>query len=105
MAVTKLLADVLLDYHSKKKTGALFVSVIEASENLIRVYFQEGRITSLSYGTAKDREFLDILDCYTLGKAVYFDGMKTPAVSANLPATPEIISLVRNSGKQIQMDS
>ena len=105
MATSRLFADVLQEYHARKKTGALFISVMEASENLIRVYFQEGRITSLSYGTARDGECLDILDCYNLGKAVYFDGMKTPVVSAKLPATPEIISLMRNSGKQIQMDS
>lgn len=104
MAVHKLFADALQECHAGKKTGALYVSVAEASESLIRFYFQDGKIYSISYGTAKDRECLDILDCYTPGKAVYFDGMKIAAASNNLPGTPEIISLVRNAGKQVQMD-
>jgi hypothetical protein len=104
MAVLKLFADVLQECHAGKKTGALFVSVAEASENLIRVYFQDGRIYSISYGTARDRECLDILDCYNLGKAVYFDGMKIAAAANKLPETPELIALMRNTGKQVQMD-
>ena len=104
MPVLKQLTDVLQEYYTGKKTGALFVSVAEASENLVRFYFKDGNIYSLSYGPVKDRECLDILDCYNFGKAVYFDGMKAPSASAGLPSTPEIISMVKNSGKQVQMD-
>ncbi len=104
MAVLKMFADVLEECHAGKKTGALFVSVAETSENLVRFYFQDGKITSISYGTAKDRECLDILDCYNLGKAVYFDGMKIAAASNSLPKTPEIIAAMRKAGKQVQMD-
>ncbi len=39
MATKKLFADVLQGYLAGKKTGALFVSVAEASENLIRFFF------------------------------------------------------------------
>ncbi len=102
MAVLKSFADVLQEYCTAKKTGALFVSVAEASENLVRFYFKDGDIYNLSYGPVKDRECLDILECYNLGKAVYFDGMKAPSVSAGLPKTAEIIAKIRNSGKQIQ---
>ncbi len=100
----RLFADVLQDCHSGKKTGALFVSVAEASENLIRFYFKEGDIYSLSYGPIKDRECLDIIDCYGLGKVVYFDGLKTPSISAGLPNTEEIINAARKGGKQVQVD-
>ena len=104
MSTVKLFADVLQEYYSAKKTGALFVSVVETSENLIRFYFKEGKIYNLSYGPVKDRDCLDILDCYNLGKAVYFDGLKVNMVSPNLPSTEEIIAAARKNGKQIQMD-
>ena len=103
MAVLKQLADVLQGYYTGKKTGALFVSIAEASENLVRFYFKDGNIYSLSYGPVKDRECLDILCCYTFGKAVYFDGMKSPSASADLPNTPDIITLVKKCGHQVQM--
>ena len=104
MAVEKLFADVLQEYYAGKKTGALFVSVSEASENLVRFYFKEGSIYSLSYGPVKDKECIDIIDCYNFGKAVYFDGLKAPNASADLPPTDQIIATVRKSGKMIHMD-
>lgn len=103
MATSQLLADLLQGYSTGKKTGALYVAVAEASENLIRFYFNEGRIYSMSYGPIKGRECLDILDCYNLGKVVYFDGLKTPSTSTDLPGTEDIINMVRNNGKQVQI--
>ncbi len=104
MAALKLFADVLQGYYAGKKTGALFVSVAEASENLVRFYFKEGTIYSLSYGPVKDKECIDIIDCYNFGKAVYFDGLKAPISSSNLPPTEEIIEIVRKSGKNVQIE-
>lgn len=104
MAAVKLFADVLQEYYAGRKTGALFVSITEASENLVRFYFKEGTIYSLSYGPVKDKECLDIIDCYNFGKAVYFDGLKAPASSGDLPPTEQIIAVVRKSGKNVQMD-
>jgi hypothetical protein len=104
MAELKLFADVLQEYCSAKKTGALFVSVAEASENLLRFYFKDGNICSLSYGPVKDKDCLDILDCYNLGNVVYFEGMKAPTASDGLPSTGSIIDVVRKSGKQVNTD-
>lgn len=104
MAVLKAFSDVLQEFRTKKKTGALYISVAEASENLVRFYFKEGEICNLSYGPVKDRECLDLLDCYSLGKAVYFDGMKAPTESANLPKTDVIIAMIKRKGTQIQTD-
>jgi len=104
MAILKAFADVLQEFRTKKKTGALYISVAEASENLVRFYFKEGEICNLSYGPVKDRECLDLLDCYSLGKAVYFDGMKAPAESASLPKTDVIIAMVKRKGTQILTD-
>jgi len=104
MAVKKKLADVLRECHTGKRTGAILVSVTEASDNLIRFYFHEGRISGISYGAAKDQDCLDILDCYTPGKATYLDGMKAPSSASSLPETSEIIEKIEQSGKEVQMD-
>ena len=103
MTTSPLLADLLQGYSSGKKTGALYVAVAEASENLVRFYFNERRIYSISYGPVKGRECLDILDCYNLEKVVYFEGLKTPSFSTDLPRTEDIINTVRRNGKQVQI--
>lgn len=103
MPALKLFADVLQEYSDAKKTGALFVSVAETSENLIRFYFNDGSIYTVSYGPFKDKDCLDVLDCYSLGKAVYFDGMKALVASKELPKTQDIIANLRRSGKQVQV--
>ena len=103
MAALKLFADVLQEYRSGKKTGALFVSGVETSENLIRFFFKDGGIYHLSYGPIMGKDLLDILDCYNLEKVVYFDGLKAPSASPDLPGTDEIIGTIRKSGKQVQI--
>lgn len=104
MAVLKEFADVLSEYHAARKNGALFVSVAAQSENLIRFYFKEGRVYHLSYGSAADRDCLDILDCYDLNKAVYFEGMKSAGSSPGLPATEDLIAMIRKKGKRVMME-
>lgn len=100
----KLFADLLQEYAQTKKTGALYVSVTAASENLIRFYFKDGNIYHISYGPLKDKECLDVLDCYDFSRAVFFTGLKASAASSDLPKTAEIIALVRKSGKKVLLD-
>ena len=78
MATKKLFADVLQGYLAEKKTGALFVSVAEASENLIRFFFKDGDIYSLSYGPIKDKECLDIRTAMTWGKSCTSTASRRP---------------------------
>lgn len=103
MAALKAFADVLKEFHDAKKNGALFVSVAATSENLVRFYFKDGEICYLSYGPTRDKECLDILDCYDMCKAVYFEGMKPPAISSDLPKTEAIIEKFRKAGKQVDI--
>ena len=105
MIVLKLFADVLQEYCADKKNGALFVSVAEESENLIRFFFKEGNISHISYGPVKGKDCLELLDCYNLVKAIYFDGMNAPMASSDLPSTHAIIAMVRQSGKQVQVEA
>jgi hypothetical protein len=80
------------------------VSVVDASENLIRFYFKDGSIYNISYGPVKDKGSLDILDGYNLDKVIYFDGMKATNASADLPPAEEIIKAIRRIDKQVQVD-
>jgi hypothetical protein len=86
--------------------GALYLSVGDASENLNRLYFKDVSIYNniFSYEPVKDKECLDILDCYCMGKIIYFGGMKSVRVSSDLPPTDEIIAMIRRIGKQVQVD-
>lgn len=103
MAVIKLFADVVEEYHQNKKTGAMFVSIAGKSENLVRFFFKDGDICNLSFGPVRDRECIDILDCYDFEKVVLFDGMKAPSVCENLPTTREIIDKMRACGKKVEI--
>lgn len=104
MTSERLLADVLQGYCEAKKTGAIYISVMETSENLVRFYFKDGELCHLSYGPVKDRECLDILACYDFGKAVFFEGLKPPALSSDLPKTAEIIAVIKQQNKKVMMD-
>ncbi len=103
MAIVKLFADVLEEYHQNKKTGAMFVEIAGKSENLVRFFFKDGNLCSLSFGPAKDRECIDILDCYEFQKVVLFDGMKSPTVCDNLPPIKDIIEKMRACGKKVEI--
>ncbi len=103
MTTERPLADVLEEHHNAKKTGAFYISVAQTSENLIRIYIDQGESRHISYGSAKGRECLDILDCYDLDKVIYFEGLKAPSVSMDLPKTPEIIAAIRRRGVKIKM--
>lgn len=104
MAVLRMFADLLEECHVGRKNGALFVAVATRSDNLIRFYLKDGEVCSLSYGPVKDRECLEMIECYDLGKVVYFEGLKAPNVSMNLPRTEEIIRRIRTTGKRVRLD-
>jgi len=104
MATEKLLADLLQEHRAARKTGALYISVQETSENLVRFYFKEGELYHLSYGPVKDRELLDILDCYNFGKTVYFEGLTAPSPASDFPRTDVIIAKLIKSGKRVLVE-
>ena len=104
MTALRLLADVVQEYCAGKKSGLLCVSIEKTSENLLQFYLKNGRIYNLSFGPAKDKDCLDILDCYDLDTAIYFDGLKAFYSSTELPPTEEIITEIRKSGKQVHVD-
>ncbi len=104
VAQERLLSDVMRDIHRERKSGALYLSMVETSEDLFRVYFEQGNIYHLRYGSASGRDCLDILEYYTIHSATYFDGIRAPGgPQADLPPTPEIIERFTRMNKAIKI--
>jgi len=98
-----LFADVLQELHESRKTGALFVSVVQSKEYLVRFWFEGGEIRRLSYGPLRGKACMELLDCYDFGKAIFYEGMKTTLnTDRQMPRTPGIIVDIRNTGKTIE---
>ena len=105
MAEERLFADVIRDIYEAKKNGALYVSMIETSEDLFRIYFKNGEIYHIQFGSAFGNDCLDIIEYYTLNSATFFEGIRAPerAPSMNLPPTKIIIALLRRINKKVKM--
>src|SRR5512134_2380807 len=82
-----LLGDVIDEYRSRRKTGALFVDVKQSSLYLIRIYLRGGEIYCLSYGPVKGNECLELLEFYDFKNAVFLDGVAIPVATRDIPAT------------------
>ena len=104
MADERMLGDVMRDLYDNKKSGALYVSVVETSEDLIRIYFEKGEIYHLRYGTAIGNDCLDILEYYELYSATFFEGITAPDASAKgLPSTRDIVSRITGFTKKVKV--
>ena len=97
-------ADILQELYDTKKTGALYVRIVETSEDLYRLFFKDGKICHVRYGSAVGKDCLDILEYYTLAGATYFDGINAPNLTTtDLPDTEQIISMIRGLNKKVTM--
>jgi hypothetical protein len=105
MAEEKQFADVVHGIYEAKKTGALYVTTVETSEDLVRIYFKNGEIYHIQYGSARGQDCLDIIQYYTLHSATYFEGVRAPerTPSPDLPPTRIIIALLRKLDKKIRI--
>lgn len=104
MAEERYFADVIQDFLNAKKNGALYVSVVETSEDLVRIYVKDGEIYHLRYGTAIGKDCLDILEFYNLYSAIFFEGIRAPDKPAeDLPSTKEILSRIRQMNKTVKI--
>ena len=104
MVQERLLSDVLSDLKLAKKNGALYVSAVETSEDLVRIYIENGEITDVRYGSASGNDCLDILEYYNFHSATFFEGIKSPnAADRDLPKTDLIIDQIRKLNKMIKV--
>ncbi len=97
------LADVLEEYHRSEKTGVLYISVAMASECLIRLYFRGGEIVHLLFGQAAGNECLQILECYNLDSALFYENVHAKQSSPDIPSTKEIIDCVRRRNCRVRL--
>jgi hypothetical protein len=98
-----LFADVLHEFYSKGKTGALFAVVDRNTDHMVRFYFENGLIHHLSFGPLKGKECLERLGCCEFGMAIFCTGLKPPRVyHSDLPITSNIIATVKNMRKTIR---
>ena len=105
MAEEKLFADLIQGIYEEKKSGALYVSTVETSEDLFRIYFKNGEIYHMRYGSASGSDCLDIVEYYTLHSATFFEGIRAPerVPSMNLPPTKIIIAVLKGYGKTVKI--
>jgi hypothetical protein len=103
MARDILLEDLLHEMLRDRKTGALYVSVVEASEDTVRFYFRNGGIYHLRYGSAIGKDCLDIIEFYTLGSASFYEGFVAPDKPAeDLPKTGDIIARLSRNRQMVR---
>lgn len=104
MAKVRSFADVLKELHDAKKSGSLFVNVVESSEDLIRIYIKNGEIFYMTYGSAIGQDCMDIIEYYTLGNATFFEGLAAPAgiVPSKFP-TEKFIAIMRSADKTVRV--
>lgn len=104
MAKIRGFADVLRELHEAKKSGQLFVQVIESSEDLIRIYLKNGDIFYVSYGSATGQDALDIVEFYTFDNATFVEGSAPPpGVAASAFQTKKFISLMAKADKKVRV--
>src|SRR5512144_1753285 len=105
MAEERLFAELLQELRDAKKTGALYISMVETSEDLLRIYVRDGDIYHIRYGSAFGKDVLDILEYYNLWGATFFEGIKAPggASSPDIPKTDSIITHIRSQNKKVKV--
>jgi hypothetical protein len=103
MARDILFGDLLHEMVQGRKTGALYVSIVEASEDMVRFYFRNGEIYHLRYGSAIGKDCLDIIEFYSLGSASFYEGFVAPDKPAeNLPKTEDIIAQLSRNRQMVK---
>jgi len=103
MAQVKLFSDLLQEFRSGGKTGALYISIAEKSEDMARFYFHKGELYHVRYGTAIGNDCLDIMEFYTMNSATFYEGITAPDTPAkDMPSTDDVIARFRKSGQSVK---
>jgi hypothetical protein len=105
MSEEKLLVDIIRSIYSAKKSGGLYISTVEASEDLFKIFFKHGEIDHIQYGTAHGNECLEIVEFYTLNSATFFENVRVPELvpSIPLPPTRVVIAMLARLDKKVRL--
>ncbi len=102
--MNRRIEDVLQDLREQKKTGALFITVEQSKDCLLRLWFVEGEILRFSYGPLDGKDCLDLLDSYDYGKAVFLEGMTSLcAADVDHPQTESAITFFLSAEKTVEV--
>lgn len=97
-------SDLLKELHEGRKSGQLFVLVVESSEDLFRIYLKDGEIYYVSYGSAIGQDALEIVEYYNLDNATFLQGSAAPAGTAAMKVeTRKFISLMEKADKKVRV--
>ena len=95
---------VLRELHRGKKTGGLYIDMVEQSEDMLKVFFENGEISFIRYGSAVGNDVLDILEYYNLYSATFYEGITAPGKPVrDLPPTLSIINRIESFHKKIKV--
>ncbi len=103
MAKERFFAEVMQELVDTKKTGALLINVVETSEDLLRIYFRNGEIYYISYGSASGTDCIDIIEYYTLRNATFFNELTMQGVEALKFPTKKFISMMRDKQMKVRV--
>jgi hypothetical protein len=104
MAQERNFADVLQELYDAKKSGSLFITVLQSSEDLIRIYLKNGEIYHLTYGSAIGQDALDIIEYYTLRNVTFLEGLEAPAGAVPSKfATKKFIDSMRKAYRKVRV--
>jgi hypothetical protein len=104
MAEERFLGDMVKEICAQKKSGALYVDIVETSEDMFKIYFEKGTIYHIRYGSAIGNDCLEILEYYNLYSATFFEGITAPGTPAkDLPSTEVIISKFASLQKKVKV--
>ncbi len=104
MAEERVLGDMVKEICAAKKSGALYVDIVETSEDMFKIYFDNGKIYHIRYGSAIGNDCLEILEFYNLYSATFFEGIKAPGTPAkDLPSTDVIVAKFSSLNKKVKI--
>ncbi len=97
----KSLAEILADIARAKQTGILSLSV-KNDPSLFKIFFRDGAVYHLTYGTCKDMECVSNLAKLDLDTGFLHLGATVDKSSASIPATDEIIARIKSADKKVK---
>ena len=105
MAQDRFFGDLLQELYDARKSGSLFITVLQSSEDLVRIYIKNGEIYHLTYGSAIGQDALDIIEYYTLRNVTFLEGLEAPAgtVPAKFATKKFIDMMKKTSNKKVRV--
>ncbi|HAR45748.1 MAG: hypothetical protein A2X56_01485 [Nitrospirae bacterium GWC2_57_13] len=97
----KSLSEIVAEIARAKQTGILSLSVKNDS-SLFKIFFRDGAVYHLTYGTCKDMECVSNLTRLDLDTGFMHLGATVDKASTSMPTTEEIITRIKSADKKVK---